>query len=81
MQIERANYELTSSDICALESNIEKAIYQGFADEMALKIRNSLETTVAINDLTREVRNLNITMKVMDKRLEHNSHAIVETQK
>ena len=81
MQIERANYELTPSDICALESNIEKAIYQGFADEMNLKIKNSLETTVAINDLKREVSNLNITMKMMDKRVEHNSKAIVENQK
>ena len=81
MQTERSNYELTSSDICALESNIEKAIHQGFANMMALKIRNSLETTVAINDLTREVRNINIKMNVMDKRVEHNSHAIVETQK
>ena len=81
MQAERSDYGLTSGDKCALESNIEKAIHSGFAEIMGLNIKNSLETTVAINDLTREIRNINLRVNLVEKKVDHNSHAIVETQK
>ena len=68
MQAERSNYGLTSGDKCALESNIEKAIHSGFAKTMGLNIKNSLETTVAINYLTREIRNINLRVNVVEKR-------------
>ena len=40
MQYERESFTLQPSDIRALESNIKKAINQGFVDEMNLKIKN-----------------------------------------
>ena len=69
----RSDLGLTSGDKCALESNIGKAIYSGFACAMSLKIKSKLETMVAINDLTREVRKLNLRVNVVEKRSDHNS--------
>ena len=48
---------------------------------MNLKIKTNLEVTVAINDLKREVSNLKINAQTSDKRINHNSKAIVENQK
>ena len=48
---------------------------------MTLKIKDELETTVALNNITREMRNFRLRVDMVEKQSLHNSRTNVETQK